>query len=80
MRRVYPPQETPDSLETSPPDYYTIQCRFQAGSMIFQRQLDLPIENRTGQVGGWGWTEEKGEEFRPGVSQPDAQTQACKFC
>lgn len=45
------PGETPDTLETFLSDYYTIQCFFQAGNMMFQRQLDLLFENG-GRAGG----------------------------
>lgn len=44
------PGETPGTLETFLSDYYTIQCLFQAGNMMFQRQLDLPFENGGGGV------------------------------
>lgn len=62
------PGETPGTLETFLSDYYyTIQCLFQAGNMMFQRQLDLLFENGGGEA-------RQGKQNTQGLSILNSQT------
>lgn len=57
------PREAPGTLETFLSDDYTIQCLFQAGNMMFQRQLDLLSENGSGR----GAALRRGQEDETGM-------------